>query len=98
MKRSRRKFSPEFKQKVVELIRITGRSENQVAKDLGISQTALNRWGRQAQGQIPGGLGMTPQEEIQRLQKEVAHLRKERDILKKATAFFAKELQEISID
>ena len=87
----RRKFSPEFKQEAVELVRQTGKSANQIAKELGISQTSLSRWLREQTGHPEGENSFSIQEENQRLRQEVERLKMERDILKKATAFFAKE-------
>lgn len=93
MKRPRRRFNPEFKQEAVELVRRSDKSANQIARELGISQTTLSRWLRAA-GSVPEGENVfATQEELKRLQKENERLRMERDILKKATAFFARESQ-----
>jgi len=89
--KTRRKFSPEFKQEAIELVRQTGKSANQIAKELGISQTSLSRWLRESIGHPEGQNSFSIQEENQRLRQEVERLKMERDILKKATAFFAKE-------
>jgi len=89
--KTRRKFSPEFKQEAVDLVRRTGKSANQIANELGISQTSLSRWLRGSVDNPGGNNSFSIQEENQRLRQEVERLKMERDILKKATAFFAKE-------
>ena len=65
----------------MRLLRESGKSARQLGRELGVSQSVLSRWKRQAD----------EAEEVRRLRREVAHLRMDRDILKKATAFFAKE-------
>jgi transposase-like protein len=87
----RRKFSSEFKQEAVALIQRSGQSANQVAKELGVSQTALSRWVREATRSASGPNGFQATEELKALRREVERLRMERDILKKAAAFFANE-------
>ena len=87
----RRKFTSEFKQEAVALVRRSGQSANQVAKELGVSQTALSRWLREATTAPVGPKGMLATEELRALRREVTQLRMERDILKKAAAFFANE-------
>ena len=92
----RRKFSKEFKVEAVKLIQDRGVSVSQAARDLDVGETALRRWVRELTEDpvdaFPGLGKMKPeQEEIARLQKEVAKLKMERDILKKAAAYFAKE-------
>ena len=90
MKRDRRIFSPEFKQEAIELVRRSGQSANQVAQELGINQTTLSRW-REVKATPPGTNGFQAAEELKQLRRAVERLRMERDILKKAAAFFAKE-------
>lgn len=87
----RRKFSSEFKQEAVALIQRSGQSANQVAKELGVSQTALSRWLREATSPASSPNGVRAAEELKVLRREVERLRMERDILKKAAAFFANE-------
>lgn len=87
----RRQFTPEFKQEAVALILRSGRSANQVAKDLGIGQTSLSHWLRRAKTTPAKINGLQAAEEVTALRREVERLRMERDILKKAAAFFAKE-------
>ena len=91
--RRRRSFTPEFKAKTVELIRSSGRSVHEVAKELDLTETAVRRWVNQTQidaGERPG-LTSDEQEELRRLRSENRTLRMERDLLKKAAAFFAQE-------
>jgi len=89
--RRRRSFTPEYKAEVVELCRTSGRSIRAVARDLGLTETAVRRWVAQAEidaGQRDG-LTTAEREELSRLRKEVRVLRGERDVLKRATVFFA---------
>lgn len=91
--RSRRSFSKEFKAEVVELVRTSGRSIPDVCRDLDLAETAVRGWVRQADVDDGDrdGLTSTEREELARLRKENRVLREERDILKRATAFFARE-------
>jgi len=91
MGQPRRSFTPEFKQEAVDLCRRTGKSECQVARELGLPQSTLNRWMRHAAGAPLGAQSFLATEELKGLRREVEQLRMERDILKKAVAFFAKE-------
>ena len=91
--RRRRSFTPEFKAETVRLIRTSGQSIGRVCRDLDLTETAVRRWVQQAEiddGQRPG-LTTAEREELTRLRREVRVLREEREILKKAAAFFAKE-------
>jgi transposase len=91
--RARRTFTTEFKAETVELIRSSGKSVGEVSRDLGLTETAVRRWMQQAEidaGKRPG-LTTSEREELARLRREVLVLREEREILKKAAAFFAKE-------
>jgi transposase len=92
-KRPRRTFTPEFKAEVVELCRRGDRSVGQVARDLDLTETAVREWVRQADvdAGLRGGLTTEERQELARLRRENRVLREERDILKRATAFFAKE-------
>jgi len=92
----RRKFSREFKLEAVRLVKDRGVAVAQAARDLDLHENVLRKWVRQLAGDpqhvFPGHGQMKPeQQEIDRLRKEVAKLKAERDILKKAAAFFAKE-------
>ena len=93
--RPRRSFTPEFKAEVVELCRAGDRSIGEGARDLDLTETSVRKW--IAQADIDSGLrdGLTSAErdEIARLRKEVRVLREDRDILRRATAFFAKEIR-----
>jgi transposase len=97
MERKRRRFSEEYKAETVRLIERSGKSIGQMALELGIGQTALRRWIAQAEieaGRGPAGaLKRAEREELVELRRENQLLRMEREILKKATAFFARENQ-----
>ncbi len=91
---ARRKYSDEYKQEAVALTRVPGATITAVAADLGINSHMLGKW-RKAMEQhgekaFPGQ-GHARDEELMRLKRENARLRKERDFLKEAAAFFAKE-------
>ncbi len=94
-KRKRRSFTKEYKAEVVKLIRKSGKTIGAVSRDLGLTETSVRRWVEQAEidsGSGPAGaLTTAEREELARLRKQVKTLQMEREILKKATAFFAKE-------
>jgi transposase len=94
-KRKRRAFTTEFKAGAVRLVRESGKSVPTVARELDLTETALRSWVRQAEVDAgrgaPGALTSAEREELGRLRRETRTLRMERDILKKAMAFFAKE-------
>lgn len=94
-KRKRRNFTPEYKAEVVRLARTTGKNANRIARELDLTATAVRAWIKQADvddGDAPNGeLTTAEREELGRLRREVRTLQMEREILKKATAFFAKE-------
>lgn len=92
----RRKFSREFKLEAVQLVRERGVSAAQAARDLDVHENVLRKWVKELSADpahsFPGhGQRKPEQQEIDRLRREVARLKAERDILKKAAAFFAKE-------
>ena len=94
MGKSRRRHSREFKLEAVKQVTEHGRPVSEVADGLGINRNLLARWRRQfeAEGEVafPGHGRMTEvEEENRRLRKELAIARQERDILKKAAAYFA---------
>ena len=94
--RARRKHSREFKVEAVRLVRERGVTVAQAARDLGLNQTLLRRWVQQIVADptqaFPGQGQQKPEDvEITRLKREVARLKMERDILKKAAAYFASE-------
>lgn len=95
---SRRIYTREFKISAVRLLNEGGRGLAQTAKDLGVNRTMLSRWRKEyaedAEGAFVGSGRMKPaEEESRRLQKEIELLREERDILKKAVEFLAKQSQ-----
>jgi transposase len=91
--RLRRSFAPEFKAQTVELVRTSGKSVGEVCRDLDLTETVVRRWVAQADVDTGrrDGLTTAEREELSRLRRENRVLREERDILKKAAAFFAKE-------
>jgi len=93
--RPRRNFTDEFKAGAVALVIDEGKSITQVAKDLDLTQSSLGKWVEQARANAGkskrGTLTTEEKEELARLRKENRELRIEREILKKAAAFFAKE-------
>ena len=95
MKKKRKKYTHEFKEEAVKLITEQGYRVTEAARNLGINENMLGRWKRELEGGGAGasGLqgGMVIQAELKRLRKENKRLKMEREILKKAAAFFAKE-------
>jgi transposase len=86
-------YSPEFRRDAVELYRRSGKPLREIALDLGISTESLRMWVQRAEvdaGERPG-LSTDEREELRRLRRQVKVLEEEREILKKAAAFFAKE-------
>lgn len=92
-RRPRRSFPDEYKAEVIDLCRSSARSIAAVARDLDLSETAVRRWINQAEVDAGrrDGLSTAEREELARLRKEVRVLREERDILRRATVFFARE-------
>jgi transposase-like protein len=94
-RRKRRAFTPEFKAEAVRLCRVGDRSITQVAADLDLTETALREWVKRADIDAgngpPEALTTAEREEMARLRREVKRLTMERDILKAAATFFAKE-------
>jgi transposase len=93
--RARRSFTPEFKAEIVELCQRGDRSIGQVARDLGLTETAVREWVRQAERDAgthgDDGLTSAERQELSVLRRENRRLREDVEILKRATAFFAKE-------
>ena len=90
----RKRFSPEYKRELVELVRRPQSSCRQIALEVGINPNLLTRWVREADAgggkAFPGG-GMPRDEEMARLKRELSKVTKERDFLKDAAAYFAKQ-------
>ena len=93
MGQTRRRFTPEYKAEVVQLIRTSGKSVAAVSRDLGINKGSLHEWLKQADVDTGRREGLTTaeREELLRARREIRVLREERDILRKAAAFFAQE-------
>ena len=93
-KKTRRRFSDEFKADAVSLVIDQGYSVSEAARRLGVERSVLNRWCRKYRQQVSGIPGRQEDDrdaEIKKLREEVRKLQIEKDILKKAAAFFAKE-------
>jgi len=94
-RRKRRIFTPEFKAESVRIVRESGRSIGQIAKELDLTENCLREWVQRdrlgASRPGPEPLAIAERQELETLRRENKRLRMERDILKKATAFFAKE-------
>lgn len=95
------KYTEEFQRDAVDVVRSSGRPINQVARELGMSHETLRNWVRKQERQtgtgpaVSGGDGPSMADkdaEIARLRREVAELRQEKEILRKAAAYFAKEM------
>jgi transposase len=92
IKRQKKNYSQEFKTDAVNLVLEEGYSISEASKNLGISSKNLSRWKQEYQGKLSGNLLSKDERlEIKKLRKENRQLRIEREILKKAAAFFAKE-------
>lgn len=95
MPRQRRSFSPEYKSEVVRLVGAGSKSIGQICRDLDLTETAVRRWFTQAEvdagRSASGALSTDERAELRRLRRENTQLRMEREVLKKATAFFVKE-------
>jgi transposase len=95
MGKKRRSFNKEFKLEAVKLVKTGGLSVGSAAQDLGICETSLRRWVHQYEidhGDGPeGAMNSEEKEELRRLRRDNRQLRMEREILKKATAFFARQ-------
>ena len=91
--KTRPPYPDEFRDKAIELARSSDRSINQIADELGVSGQTLRNWVHQAEVDAGkrGGLTSEEQDELRALKRENKRLRMERDILKKAAAFFLKE-------
>jgi transposase len=95
MPKTRPPYPDEFRREAVELVR-AGRSIRDVAESLGVSQQTLRNWAKQVAVDLrerDDGLTSAEREELRRLRRENARLKQERDILKRATALFARETE-----
>ena len=93
-KRTYKQYSKEFKDEAVSLVREQGYSVPDAAKSLGLASNILYRWKEKFEAQLEGKiLSEDERGELKQLRKEVKTLRMEKDILKKASAFFAKEMK-----
>jgi transposase len=94
-RRKRRAFAAEFKREAVGLTKVGDRTISEVARDLDLTETALREWVKRAEQEaatpVQGALTAVEREELLRLRKQVKRLEMEREILKKAAAFFARE-------
>ena len=94
-RRERRTFNAEYKQQVLELVRAGDKSVSQICRDLDLTESSVRKWIKTDQTtngtMTQNSLSETDQQELERLRVENRRLKTERDILKKATAFFAKD-------
>jgi transposase len=93
--KTRRLFTDEQKAAAVNIVKQSGKPVSQVAKEMGLTESALRNWVKQsridAQPKIEGALTSAEQQELVMLRRELKHVRMERDFLKKAATFFARE-------
>lgn len=93
-KRTRRKYTEDFKRDAVALVIEQGYKTSEAARSLDINDNLLRRWTHEFEEGVSGaGLNVDEREELQRLRKEVRTLRMEKEILKKASQYFAKEMK-----
>lgn len=94
-RRKRRKFTAEFRADVVRLCQAGGESVAEICRRLDLTETSVRNWVRQAEvdaaGGTPDALSTSEREELAQLRRDNKRLKMEREILKKAAAFFAKE-------
>lgn len=98
MTQKRRAFDANFKLTVVQMIKDQGLSVSQVCQDMNLGETAVRRWLKQVEAEQTGQSGIgkpltAEQQRIRQLEAEVRQLKTDNDILKKASAFFARELR-----
>ena len=98
MTQKRRVFDASFKLQVVQMIREGGLTVAQVCRDMELGETAVRRWLAQFEAELHGQSGIgkpltVEQQRIRALEAEVRRLREDNDILKKASAFFAREMK-----
>ena len=93
-KRIKTEYNTEFKERAVSMVISSDKSTAQIAKDLGVKESTLYTWVNKAKSADVQNVGQTNEQmfdELKRLKKELAEVKEQRDILKKATAYFAKE-------
>jgi transposase len=93
--KTRPAYPDEFRREAVQMLR-SGRTPRELAQSLGVSEQTLRNWRRQAQvdrHERDDGLTSDEREELRRLRRENARLKQERDLLKRAAAFFARETE-----
>jgi transposase len=94
-KKSRNRYSDEYKAEAVRLLNDSGKPVTQIARELGVNANVLHRWAREEREAKAAGKTRTgvkaEQEELVRLRRELARVTQERDFLKRAAAFFAKD-------
>jgi transposase-like protein len=90
-RRRRRQFSPEFKAEAVRLVESSDAPLQAIAQQLGIGKGTLSRWVADGRAEPRPALSEDERSELVRLRREILHVKMERDIRKKATAFFARE-------
>ena len=94
-RRERRSFNDDYKQQVLELVRVGEKSVSQICRDLDLTESSVRNWIKSDQTSngimTQNSLSETDQQELERLRTENKRLKTEREILKKAAAFFAKE-------
>ena len=93
MPKTKPPYPPEFREEAVRLVRSSGRSPREIANDLGVSEQTLRNWvfAAQVDAGERDGLASDEREELRLLRRKVRVLEQEREILKKAAAWFAKE-------
>jgi transposase len=92
--RYQRPYPPEFRREAVSLVKVSGRWIREVAGEFGVSTESLRIWVRQGQldrGERDDGLTMGERDEVRKLRRQVRELEQEREILKRAVTFFARE-------
>ncbi|MDB0572760.1 transposase [Ralstonia solanacearum] len=98
MARERRQFDASFKLEVARMVKDQGRSVSEVCRSLNLGETAVRRWVAQYEAELAGGAGVgkpltAEQQRIRELEAQVRRLQEDNDILKKASAFFARALK-----
>ena len=92
--RKRREYTEDFKRDAVALVTEQGYKSSEAARSLGIGDNLVRRWKREFEEEASGArLGTDEREELKRLRKEIRMLRMEKEILKKASQYFAKEMK-----